>query len=193
MKISKRLKDRIALKKQQKNASGNTTKRIGFSLVQAAFFAFEILRGKGRFRPRIVVGDWPYSEQRTKYLILGTMLVDEEQILVENWGKIYKLGACPQKEFFRKLDCGEDVQADPYYNETKEQLDYTAFEAWLRVKTELWESFNQEPGDFTPIAIRHSIRQFVVQDGAHRLSLRSLRGYNSHRLGIGLVVYNQKR
>lgn len=193
MNISKRLKDRLALKKQQKNASGSTTTRIGFSLVQAAFFAFEILRGRCRFRPRIVLGGWPDSEQRTKYLILGTMLVDEEQILVENWGKIYKLEACPQKEFFRKLDCGEDVQADPYYNETKEQLDHTAFEAWLRGKMELWESFSQEPRDFTPIAIRHSIRRFVVQDGAHRLSLRSLRGYKAHTLGIGLWECNQKQ
>lgn len=192
MKVGKRLKDRVSLTKQKICARDSSTRRIGFSLVQIAFFAFEFLRKKCRFRPRIVVGDWSYSEQRTKYLIIGTMLVDEEQILVENWGKLYKLGACPQKEFYRKLDCGEDVQADPYYIETKERLDHTAFEAWLRVKTELWENFNQEPRDFTPIAIRHSIRHFIVQDGAHRLSLRSLRGYNFHVLGIGLWVLNQK-
>jgi len=193
MKTSKRLKDRIALKKQQKNARGITTRRIGFSLVQVTLFAFEILRGKCRFRPRIVVGDWPHSDQRTKYLILGTMIVDEEQILVENWGKLYKLGACPQKEFFRKLDCGEDVQADPYCTETRERLDEAQFNAWLSLKLELWENFNQEPRYFTPIAVRHSMRRFVVQDGAHRLSLRSLRGYTSHTLGIGLWDSNQKQ
>ena len=121
------------------------------------------------------------------------MIVDEEQILVENWGKIYKLGACPQKEFFRKLDCGEDLQADPYYTESKERLDEAAFNAWLSVKLELWENFNQDPRDFTPIAIRCSIGQFIVQDGAHRLSLRSLRGYNSHTLGIGLWDCIQKQ
>lgn len=193
MKTSKRLKDRITLNKQQKNAEGWRIRKVIFSLVQVAFFTFEILKGNCRFRPRVVVGDWSHSEWRAKYLILGTMIVDEEQIFVENWGKIYKLGACPQKEFFRKLDCGEDIQADPYYTESMERLDVAAFEAWLLVKLELWESFNQDPRDFTPIAIRHSIGHFVVQDGAHRLSLRSLRGHNSHMLGVGLWDYNQKQ
>jgi len=193
MKTSKKLKDRIALKKQQKNARESTTRRIGFLLVQVTFFAFEILRGKCRFRPRIVVGDWPHSEQRTKYLILGTMVVDDEQILVENWGKIYKLGACPQKEYFRKLDCGEDVQADPYWTESKERLDEAQFNAWLRDRLELWENFNREPRDFTPIAIWHSNRHFMIEDGAHRLALRSLRSCNSHTLGIRLWIFNQRQ
>ena len=193
MKTSKSLKDGLTLNKQRKNMQGWRIRKVIFSLAQVAFFTIEIVKGNCRFGPRVVLGDWSHSEWRTKYFILGTMVVDEEQILVENWGKIYKLAVCPQKEFFRKLDCGEDVQADPYYTESMKRLNVVAFEAWLRVKLELWENFNQDPRDFTPIAVRHSMRRFVVQDGAHRLSLRSLRGYNSHTLGIGLWDSNQKQ
>jgi hypothetical protein len=193
MKTSKRLRDRITLNKQQKNAEGWRIRKVIFSLVQVAFFTIGILKGNCRFRPRVVMGDWSHSEWRAKYFIIGTMIIDEEQIFVENWGKKYNLGECPQKDFFRKLDCGEVVQADPYYIESKERLDDAAFKTWFRDRLELWENFNQESRDFTPIAIRHSNRHFVIQDGAHRLSLRSLRGYNSHTLGIGLWEYNQKQ
>ncbi len=192
MRTNKRLKDAITLNTQQKNVESWGIRRIVNSVVQATYFTFEILRGKCRFRPRIVVGDWPHSDQRTKYLIFGTMIVDEEQILVENWGKLYKLGACPQKEFFRKLDCGDDVQADPYYNETKERLDDVQFNEWFRNRLELWKNFKQEPTDFIPIGIRYSTNYFVIQDGAHRLSIRSLRGYTFHTLGVKLWSFDQR-
>jgi hypothetical protein len=193
MKTNKRLKDEITLNKQQKNVEGWGIRRIVNSVVQVTFFTFGILKGNCHFRPRVVVGGWSHSEWRSKYFIIGTMIIDEEQILVENWGDIYKLGACPQKEFFRKLDCGEVVQADPYYTESKERLDDATFNSWFRDRLELWENFNQEPKDFIPIAIRHSNSHFVIQDGAHRLSLRSLRGYNSHTVGIGIWEYNQRQ
>jgi hypothetical protein len=164
-----------------------------FSLVQVAFFALGIPKGNCRFRPRVVVGDWSHSKRRAKYLIVGTVIVDEDQVFVENWGEIYKLGASPQKEFFRKLEYGEDIHGDPYYIKTKQQLDAVAFKAWLHLKLELWENFKPDHRDFTPVAVRQSDRRFLVQDGAHRLSLRSLRGYNSHTLGIGLWDYDQKR
>ena len=154
-------------------------------MIQVAFFARGIVKGTCRFGPRIVMGDWSHSEKRTKYFILGTMVVNEEEILVENWGKIYPLARCPQREFYRKLDCGEHIQADPYYAESMKRLNVAEFEAWLRVKLELWENFKQDPKEFTPIAVRYSKTHFMVQDGAHRLSLRSLSGIDNHELGIG--------
>jgi len=174
------------LKKQQDNADGSHLRKFLFSLVQAIFFTVGVFIGRCRFGPTVVVGDWPHSEWRATYFILGTTMVAEERIFVENWGKLYRLSACPQKEFFRKLDSGEDIHSDPYYLETKERLDVATFEAWLRFKLELWQNFKENPREFTPIAVRRSMRQFLVQDGAHRLSLRSLRGNDSHILGIAL-------
>lgn len=162
-------------------------------MVQAMFFIVGLLKGKCRFRPMVVEGDWPNSEWRARYFVLGTTMVAEERILVENWGKIYRLGTCPQKEFFRKLDSGDDIRTDPYYLESKARLDDVTFEAWLRLKLELWQDFNEDPRRFIPIAVRRSMREFMVQDGAHRLSLRSLRGYDPHILGIGLWEYKRKQ
>jgi hypothetical protein len=180
-------------KKQRDSAVVAQLKKFFFSLFQLMFFTAGVLKGECRFGPTVVVGDWPHSEWRSRFLILGTTIVAEERIFVENWGKIYRLGACPQKEFFRKLDAGEDIHADPYYLESKKRLDADAFQAWLCLKLELWQNFKQDPGDFTPIAVRRSMRQFLVQDGAHRLSLRSLRGNESHILGIKLLEYRKKQ
>jgi hypothetical protein len=171
---------------QRREPGGYGFKKVLFLLVQLFFFTLEALKGNCRLRPRVVVGDWPHSKSRVKYFILGTMTVSEDRILVENWGRIYELRACPQKEFFRKLDCGEHIQTDPYFDECAKRLDDTDFTAWLNDRLELWESFNKESREFIPIAIRYSNRQFIVQDGAHRLSLRSLRGHDSHLLGISL-------
>lgn len=181
------------LKKQQDCVEGSQIKKFLYSVVQVIIFVIGVLKGKCRFRPMVVEGDWPNSEWRTRYFIVGTTIVAEERILVENWGKIYRLETCPQKEFFRKLDSGEDIRTDSYYLESKARLDDVTFEAWLRSKLELWQDFNESPRKFIPIAVRRSIREFMVQDGAHRLSLRSLRGNHFHTLGIRLWEYKRKQ
>jgi hypothetical protein len=181
------------LKKQEYNAEASRFRKVLFSLSQIIFFTAGILEGKSRFGPRVVVGDWPHSKSPARYLILGTAIIAEDKIFVENWGKLYRLGACPQKEFFRKLNCGEDIRTDPYYIESKERLDSSEFDAWLHLKLELWRNFNKDPRDFTAIAVRRSMRRFLVQDGAHRLSLSSLRGSDSHVLGIGLWDYQKRQ
>jgi hypothetical protein len=162
-------------------------KRLLLSLYQFGFFVFEVMRGNCRFSPRLVIGDWPHSKSRAKYLILGTITnVGEDHILTEAWGRIYPLKSCPQREFFRKLKDCEQLDTDYYYMTTKENLDSITFEGWLADRTQLWEQFREDSKDFTPIAIRQFNNKFIIQDGAHRISICSLLGQESFELGIGL-------
>jgi len=161
-----------------------TIKKLLLSLYQLGFFALEALKGRARFNPRIVVGDWPHSKSRARYLILGTIDVTEDQILTEVWGRTYPFENCPQKEFFRKLKDGEEIELDPYFLENKAKIESQEFDGWLQDRLQLWRQFRIQSRSFTPIAIRHRCGKFIIQDGAHRMSIASINSLGSFDLGI---------
>lgn len=161
-------------------------KEIGFSIVQLWYFSIELSRGSATFHPEVVEGDWPHSKRRAKFLVLGTIQVKDEDVYTQLWETTYKLSSSPQKEFFRKLDSGLDIETDPYYLSARERLDEDTFDQWLRDRLSLWENYRKDPWEAQAIAVRVSKTGYMVEDGAHRLSLRSLDGFSSHVLRLRL-------
>jgi hypothetical protein len=73
-----------------------------------------------------------------------------------------------------------------YYKVARQILNDENFAFWLRTKTRLWEEFNVDSGEFTPVGILKFNHHLIVEDGAHRLALRSLRGIQNHRVDISV-------
>lgn len=160
-------------------------------MAQLWYYTLEFSRGRATFRPEIVQGDWSHSKRRAKFLVLGTSRVKDENIDVRLWDTPHKLSNCPQKEFFRKLDRGIDIESDPYYLLARERLDQEAFDAWLGDRLALWKNYRNEPWEAQAIAVRVSKTGYLVEDGAHRLSLRSLDGFSTHALRLRLWSFKK--
>lgn len=161
-------------------------RKFAFSAVQALWFFMEVLRGNGSFGWKIVECDWPHSAIRARFLILGVLEIPEAKIYCRVWGKTYNLLEAPQRNFYKCLDEGGDVASDPYYLQTKAMLDEISFQSWLDDRLSLRKSYQAEPFEFIPVAVRTAIDSYIVEDGGHRLALQSLRGARTHHLGVSV-------
>jgi hypothetical protein len=151
----------------------------------ALFFSI-FLKARGKFRIRIIECGWPDSRWKSRFLIIGTVNLDENQILTKVDNKLFKLDESPQRQLFKLLDQGKNLNESYYYKVAKRVLNDEDFDFWLRTKTHLWEGFNVDEEAFTPVGILTLNRCLIVEDGAHRLALRSLRGLRSHRVAISI-------
>lgn len=172
--------------KYKENRKSPLVKKVVFAIFQACTFLSEYHKRNGRFDIRIVETGWPNSKWRNRFLIVGHLSIIESEICTKVEGELYPLDKCPQRDYFEKLDRGWSLENDPYYLLAKSSLDVADFEFWLDTRRILWLNSLADEADFTPIATMNAGGKFVVEDGAHRLALRSLRGHISHRVALSL-------
>lgn len=161
-------------------------KKVVYSIFQAYAFLKEYRKRSGRFDIRVIETGWPNSKWQNKFLIVGHLSLKESDICIKVQGKLYSLDNCPQRDFFEKLDCSRSLENDSYYLLAKSSLEASDFEFWLDTRRILWLNFLADEHDFTPIATMNASGKFVVEDGAHRLALRNLRGHLSHQVALSL-------
>ena len=161
-------------------------KKVIFSFIQANLFLYEPVRGKGQLDLRVVSCSWPGDDSVTRFLVLGTMTLPAESIFTKVSGALYPLNSSPQREFFSKLEEGADMRDNLYYSVGRSLLNDQEFQVWLDRRSSLLWDFSPSDPEFLPVVVRRNSKQYVIEDGAHRLSLRSLRGFESHKVGIGI-------
>lgn len=168
-------------------------RKLIFSALQLILFTTESLKGRGKFGPKIIECGWPHSVSRAKFLVVGTVEVHQNEIFCKVLGGRHKLKDAPQRRFFQAIESGQGLTEDPYYLNARLVLgSEEEFQSWLRDKVALAESFKAAPLQFIPIAVRDLRGDYIVEDGAHRLSLQSLLGYETHTLGISLWDFKRK-
>jgi hypothetical protein len=84
------------------------------------------------------------------------------------------------------LDRGEVLSQDSYYLLAKTSLDQAEFSWWEETRRNLWLNFDVDGTDFTPIVTKTAGGVFVVEDGAHRMALKSLCGSSDFRVKISI-------
>lgn len=161
-------------------------KKLIFSVYQASGFIVQIFRGTAHFAPRIIECDWPHSQSRRRFFIIGVLDVHESALRIRLDGVLYPTTICPQRMFFQELDQGKIVESTSYYGLVTRLYHDVDFDEWFRDKLTLWENFRFDDSEFTPVAVRASKDIYIVEDGAHRLALKSLRGIENHLVGISL-------
>lgn len=161
-------------------------KKTFHALLQIALFFSMFLKADGKIDVRVIECGWPNSRWKSRFVMIGSLHIDERHIFTKVENKLFSLQDSPQRQFFQRLDQREDLSDVHYYKVAKQILNDEDFAFWIRTKTSLWEKFNVEAAEFTPVGILNFNHQLIVEDGAHRLALRSLRGYKSHRVAISV-------
>jgi hypothetical protein len=161
-------------------------KRTFFAIFQVFTFFLEYFKRNGRFELNIIQTGWPGSKWRNRFLTIGELILPENDLFVSVEGCLYPLSQCPQREFFTRLDQNEGLSQNRYYLLAKTTLDESEFNFWLETRRSLLLTFNDDGADFTPIVTKTARGLFVVQDGAHRLALKSLRGSSEYRVKISI-------
>jgi len=165
-------------------------KRLIFSFLQAAAFLRKFFQGNGTFSIQVIVGDWPHSKCRRRFLVIGYVNLIESEIIVQIGEKYYQLSQSPQIEFFRNLDEGIKIDETSYYALLQPLFDDARdLEHSLLDKYRLWEKFEPNCQASTPVVTQSARKCFIVEDGAHRLALQSLRGITSHRVAISIWYF----
>lgn len=160
------------------------TRKFLFGLFQISGFLGELLKGRARIRPRRVVCDWPHNEHRRQFLVLGDVRLREDEIFIKIGRDTLPLSQCPQVRFFEQLDEGLEPSETSYFKLVA-SLDYQVnISEWFQDKKILWSTFSPDSENFSPVAVKTNRKTFIVEDGAHRLALRQLRGYNVHDVAI---------
>ena len=167
-------------------------KKLGFLVVQISWFLKEIFNitrgGHARFAPRIVECGWP-GEKLQRFLLIGEIDVPEEEIFTRSCDGLFRINSCPQRELFRKLSEGESLLEDPYYKWSLQNDDEVAFRSWLNAKHKLFNGFDVTDQSFRPIVVKSSKGVYLLQDGAHRLALQSLRGQTVFTVAISVWAF----
>jgi hypothetical protein len=161
-------------------------KKVFNSIFQASVFLLGHRKRNGRLELQVIETGWPDSKWRNRFLKVGELCIKENELFTKVEGRLYNLARCPQRDFFEKLDHGKSLDNDQYYLLAKQQLDAADFEFWLETRKSLWLNFSEDDSDFKPIVAMSPSGKFLIEDGAHRLALRSLRGYLSHRVALSL-------
>lgn len=144
------------------------------------------LKADGKLDVRIIECGWPDSRWKSRFLVIGSLQLHESKIFTKVENKLFSLHDSPQRQFFQNLDQREDFSNLYYYKVANHILNDEDFAFWLRTKTHLWEEFNVESEEFTPVGVLEINQNLIVEDGAHRLALRSLRGFQNHRVTISV-------
>jgi hypothetical protein len=161
-------------------------KKTSHALLQIVLFFSMFLKADGKLDVRIVECGWPDSRWKSRFLVIGSLHLHESQIFTKVENKLFSLQDSPQRQFFQNLDQRGDFSNLYYYKVARQILNDENFAFWLRTKTRLWEEFNVDSGEFTPVGILKFNHHLIVEDGAHRLALRSLRGIQNHRVDISV-------
>jgi hypothetical protein len=161
-------------------------KKVLFSAYQVGMFFLDYVNGEAKFRPRIVKFGWPGTPWQGKFLVIGSMQVEETMLFTQVGDLLCNLSECPQRVFFQRLSEGQDLESDFYFSANKRALEESEFSLWLETRRELLEKFDALDSGFSPVVVRSSRKKFIVEDGAHRLSLKSLRGIRTHRVEISV-------
>lgn len=161
-----------------------TIRKLAFAIIQACRFTFYTLPRGGKFHLRVLECGWP--EWRTKYLVIGTADIRSKDLYLEVLGDFWPLDESPQKWFFKRLEDGEELHQDIYWQKVRAFLNEEEFENWEARKRHLLQNFDVDLSVELPIAVIKRNGVFIVQDGAHRLALRSLRGRETHTVAISL-------
>ena len=148
-------------------------------------WALQSQKKKGRFALRIVECGWP-GKWSSKFLTIGELSLKETEIFTKVEGRLHSLNDCPQKDFFRTLDQASELRSDPYFQLAETTLSTDDFDFWLESRQNLWKNFQAGDPAFFPIVTMTSKGVFVVEDGAHRLALESLRGKEVFRVRLSL-------
>ena len=164
----------------------DTTKKLAFAFSQILFMAERASRGQASWGIRRVECGWPGSNWQSQHLLIGQVKVRLSDIFVEMGGTVYPLGDSPQTELFRKLDQKIHLEGDPYFEFAKKHLSQDDFDFWLDTKKKLWAEFDSKNEEVFAVAVRAPGSRLLVQDGAHRLALKSLRGESSCTVSISL-------
>lgn len=165
-------------------------KKILFSAFQVSTFFVGAARGNAQLGARFVECDWPHSKSRRKFLIIGTLNVDEKKIRIKIGNELYPIRKSPQRQFFKDLDAGVPFGATQYFELVTSLYGDIDFDQWFGDKVRLWEEFIPETLDFTPVSVRTVRGLYIVEDGAHRLALSSLRGVERFDMGVSIWHFN---
>lgn len=161
-------------------------KRLLFATYQALVFLIEVLRGRAELKLEVVDTGWPDSRWKSRFLIIGYRDVTQNQIFMRVGGTLYPLESCPQKEFFRSLKLGLELESNYYYSVARRELGEEELTSWIQQKTKLMSDYTSTPWQFSAIVVRKSKDCLIVEDGAHRLALSNLNGTPIHKVGVSL-------
>lgn len=161
-------------------------KKTSHALLQIALFFSMFLKADGKLDVRIIECGWPDSRWKSRFLVIGSLQLHESQIFTKVENKLFSLHDSPQRQFFQNLDQRENFSNLYYYKVARQSLNDEDFAFWLQTKTQLWEEFDVESEEFTPVGILKFDQKLIVEDGAHRLALRSVRGFQNHRVTISV-------
>ena len=164
-------------------------KRVLNSIFQVLVFIWAFMTQRAKFRPELVECGWPGSKTQ-KFLTIGTLRLADEQLFTDSCGKRQTVISCPQKELFRKLLSGESIFVDPYFKWSKERDSDFAFQAWLDAKLKLIETFDPSDESFYPIVAKLPSGGYLLQDGAHRLAIKSLAGQREFEVSLGIWAFS---
>ena len=161
-------------------------KKTSHAFLQIVLFFSMFLKADGKLDVRIIECGWPDSRWKSRFLVIGSLQLHESKIFTKVENKLFSLQDSPQRQLFQNLDQREDISNLYYYKVANHILNDEDFAFWLRTKTHLWEEFNVESEEFTPVGVLQINQNLIVEDGAHRLALRSLRGFQNHRVTISV-------
>lgn len=170
----------------KRNYASRVIRKVMFAGFQTLFFVFETARGRGSLSPQVVEVDWSHSYHRRRFGIIGYLQLCDDQILIKTGSEITKIIDCPQRKFFHDLDSGVQLE-DTEYFELVRALDYGVdYRQWFDDKVLLWKTFDPSSYEVLPIVVLGKGGKFIVEDGAHRLALMSLRGERKFRVGVSV-------
>lgn len=145
-----------------------------------------MLIGKAQLTPRIIVGDWPSSSSRRKYLTLVTTDLSPESIYVYVGEDLVSLASSPQRRFFAELAAGAAAQQTAYIKNLSRHMSDIAIADFIRDKTRLWADLQRTEAITTPAVSFITVHKFVVEDGAHRLAALTELGHTELTVGISI-------
>ena len=167
-------------------------KKLVHACYQSALFLSLIGRADAVLGVKVVECGWPDSRWRSRFLVIGCVELHESKIYTKVEDKLFLLNQSPQRAFFESLDSEKLISDNYYFKVAEKSLNDEDFRFWLRTKTELWESFDVDEKDFLPVGILRHKGDFIVEDGAHRLALRSIKGLRFTRVAVSIWSFSSR-
>jgi hypothetical protein len=131
-----------------------------------------------------IYGDWLGDPRRRRFLVATIAEIDIHEIWVVLNGQKFPLDCSPQRRFFDQLDSGVDVLQTEYAQLISRVYAPEEYRRILSRQLGLYRQFTEPCSRNLPIVSISTGGRFVVEDGAHRLSLMASRGQKKFRVGV---------
>jgi hypothetical protein len=143
-----------------------------------------VLAGKATWHWRQIHGDWPGDPRRRTFLVAIAANLEANEIWVVFDGQKFLLDRSPQKRFFDQLHSGVNVVQTEYAKSIAEVYPPEEHRRILSRQLDLYRQFSKPSLGNLPVISILGGGRYIVEDGAHRLSLMASRGQKEFVVGV---------